>query len=31
MKINLWQNEETEEIYITVGDLNIAKGGKTSV
>jgi hypothetical protein len=31
MKINLWQNEETEEIYITVGDLNVAKSGKTSV
>ena len=31
MKINLWQNEETEEIYVTVGDLNVAKGGKTSV
>jgi len=31
MKVNLWQNEETEEIYITVGDLNIAKGGQTSV
>jgi hypothetical protein len=30
MKVNLWQNEETEEIYITVGDLKIAKGGKTS-
>jgi chromatin segregation and condensation protein Rec8/ScpA/Scc1 (kleisin family) len=31
MKINLWQNEETEEIYVAVGDLNDAKGGKTSV
>jgi chromatin segregation and condensation protein Rec8/ScpA/Scc1 (kleisin family) len=31
MKVSLWQNEETEEIYITVGDLNIAKDGKTSV
>jgi chromatin segregation and condensation protein Rec8/ScpA/Scc1 (kleisin family) len=30
MKVNLWQNEETEEIYITIGDLNIAKGGKTN-
>jgi chromatin segregation and condensation protein Rec8/ScpA/Scc1 (kleisin family) len=24
-KINLWQNEETEEIYITVGELKFAK------
>jgi hypothetical protein len=24
-KINLWQNEETEEIYITVGDLKLAR------
>ncbi|MCK5625795.1 hypothetical protein KAI11_02970 [Candidatus Bathyarchaeota archaeon] len=24
-KINLWQNEETEEAYITVGNLNIEK------
>jgi len=24
-KINLWQNEETEEIYITVGELTLAK------
>jgi chromatin segregation and condensation protein Rec8/ScpA/Scc1 (kleisin family) len=24
-KINLWQNEETEEIYITVGELKLAK------
>jgi chromatin segregation and condensation protein Rec8/ScpA/Scc1 (kleisin family) len=24
-RINLWQNEETEEIYITVGELNLAK------
>jgi chromatin segregation and condensation protein Rec8/ScpA/Scc1 (kleisin family) len=30
MKVNLWQNEETEEIYITIGDLKIAKGGKTN-
>lgn len=29
-RVNLWQNEETEEIYITVGDLNIAEGGKAS-
>jgi len=31
MKISLWQNEETEEIYITVGDLNIAENGKTNI
>ena len=24
-KINLWQNEETEEIYITIGDLKLAR------
>jgi chromatin segregation and condensation protein Rec8/ScpA/Scc1 (kleisin family) len=24
-KINLWQNEETEEIYITVGELRLAE------
>lgn len=29
-KINLWQNEETEDIYVTVGDLKIAGNGKTS-
>lgn len=29
-RISLWQNEETEEIYITVGDLKIAKDGKTN-
>ena len=29
-KINLWQNEETEEIYITVGDLKLAENGKTT-
>jgi len=27
-RISLWQNEETEEIYITVGDLGIAGNGK---
>jgi len=27
-KINLWQNEETEEVYITVGEMNLAKDGK---
>lgn len=29
-KVTLWQNEETEEIYITVGDLNVAESGKTN-
>lgn len=24
-RVNLWQNEETEEMYIAVGDLNVAK------
>lgn len=27
-KINLWQNEESEEIYITVGELNLAGSGE---
>lgn len=27
-RINLWQNEETEEIYITVGGLRLAESGK---
>jgi len=30
-RISLWQDEETEEIYITVGDLNIAEVRKTSI
>jgi chromatin segregation and condensation protein Rec8/ScpA/Scc1 (kleisin family) len=25
-KLNLWQNEESEEIYITVGELRLAEG-----
>ncbi|MDI6690945.1 MAG: hypothetical protein QME50_03635 [Candidatus Bathyarchaeota archaeon] len=29
-KVNLWQDEETEEIYITIGDLKLAEGGETS-
>jgi chromatin segregation and condensation protein Rec8/ScpA/Scc1 (kleisin family) len=29
-RINLWQNEETEEIYITVGELNLAESGKAN-
>jgi chromatin segregation and condensation protein Rec8/ScpA/Scc1 (kleisin family) len=28
LKINLWQDEETEEIYITIGDLSFARGEK---
>jgi len=30
-KVSLWQNEETEEIYVSIGDLSIAEGGKTNV
>lgn len=29
-KVNLWQNEETEEVYITVGDLKLAESRQTS-
>jgi chromatin segregation and condensation protein Rec8/ScpA/Scc1 (kleisin family) len=29
-KISLWQNEETEEIYIALGELKFAESGKTS-
>ncbi len=29
-RVNLWQDEESEEIYIAVGDLNLAEGGKTN-
>jgi chromatin segregation and condensation protein Rec8/ScpA/Scc1 (kleisin family) len=29
-RINLWQNEESQEIYITVGDLNLAGSEKAS-
>jgi len=29
-RMNLWQDEETEEIYITIGDLNLAEVRKTS-
>lgn len=29
-KISLWQNEVTEEIYISVGDLKLAEIGKTT-
>lgn len=30
-KVKLWQNEETEEIYIAVGNINFAENGKTHV
>jgi len=29
-RVKLWQDDQTEEIYITVGDLNIAENGKAS-
>ena len=29
-KVNLWQSEESEEIFITVGDLNLAEDRKTN-
>ena len=29
-KVSLWQDEETEEVYITVGDVSLAKDGKTN-
>jgi len=28
-KVSLWQNEETEELYISVGDLNVARDERT--
>jgi chromatin segregation and condensation protein Rec8/ScpA/Scc1 (kleisin family) len=28
-KVNLWQNEETEELYIAVGNLNVGRDEKT--
>ena len=28
-KVNLWQNEETEELYIAVGNLNLARNERT--
>jgi len=31
VRVNLWQDEESEEIYITIGDLSIAETGKTSI
>lgn len=30
-KVKLWQNEETEELYITIGDLAIAQNRETSI
>jgi chromatin segregation and condensation protein Rec8/ScpA/Scc1 (kleisin family) len=30
-RVSLWQDEGTGEIYITVGDLNLAENGKTTV
>ncbi|MGQ9530516.1 MAG: hypothetical protein ACUVQX_03105 [Candidatus Bathycorpusculaceae bacterium] len=30
-KVNLWQDEETEEIYITMGNLKLAENGKPSI
>ncbi|MGC8895438.1 MAG: hypothetical protein ACP5LB_01545 [Candidatus Bathyarchaeia archaeon] len=29
-KVNLWQDEETEEIYITIGDFKLAEGGQAN-
>jgi chromatin segregation and condensation protein Rec8/ScpA/Scc1 (kleisin family) len=29
-RINLWQNEETEEVYVTVGELKLAESGKAN-
>jgi chromatin segregation and condensation protein Rec8/ScpA/Scc1 (kleisin family) len=29
-KVSLWQNEETEELYIAVGNLNVAKDQRTT-
>jgi chromatin segregation and condensation protein Rec8/ScpA/Scc1 (kleisin family) len=31
VKVNLWQDEESEEIYIAIGDLSIAETGKTII
>jgi chromatin segregation and condensation protein Rec8/ScpA/Scc1 (kleisin family) len=30
-KIGLWQNEETEEIYIAIGDLKLGANGEPNV
>lgn len=29
-KVNLWQNEETEKLYISIGDVNIGKESSTN-
>jgi chromatin segregation and condensation protein Rec8/ScpA/Scc1 (kleisin family) len=29
-RVNLWQEEETEKIYVTIGDLKLAENGKTT-
>jgi chromatin segregation and condensation protein Rec8/ScpA/Scc1 (kleisin family) len=29
-KVKLWQDEQTEEIYVAVGEVNLAEGGKPS-
>lgn len=29
-KVGLWQNEDSEEIYITVGDLGLAENDRTN-
>jgi chromatin segregation and condensation protein Rec8/ScpA/Scc1 (kleisin family) len=29
-KVSLWQNEETEELYIAVGNLNVARDERTT-
>lgn len=31
VRVNLWQDEESEEIYIAIGDLSIAETGKTII
>jgi chromatin segregation and condensation protein Rec8/ScpA/Scc1 (kleisin family) len=30
-KVGLWQNEETEEIYIAIGDLKLGASGEPNV
>ena len=30
-RVNLWQDEESEEIYVIVGDLDIAENGEASI
>lgn len=31
VRVDLWQDEESEEIYIVIGDLSIAETGKTGI